>query len=142
MVIRGGRIVRSDKSGNLVTYLDGRGYGMNKVLLALIPRSRGARALAITYVVPAGSSAAAIQAIVNTAGNAAGNTVVFSPGSYRLLATVSLPCFYGTIYTGPNVGIVTQTNLPTVILTNTVPTNYALSTVRNGTSFTGNEGCT
>jgi Fn3 associated/Bacterial Ig-like domain (group 2) len=102
----------------------------------------GARASATTYVVPAGSSAAAIQAIVNTAGNAAGNTVVFSAGAYKLLATVTLPCFYGTIYTGPNVGIVTQTNLPTVILTNTVPTNYALSTVRNGTSFTGNEGCT
>jgi hypothetical protein len=115
---------------------------MNKVLLALIALSMGARASAITYVVPAGSSAAAIQAIVNTAGNAAGNTVVFSAGVYRLSATVTLPCFYGTIYTGPDVGIVTQTNLPTVVLTNTVPTNYALSTVRNGTNFTGNEGCT
>lgn len=115
---------------------------MNKVLLALIALSMGARASATTYVVPAGSSAAAIQAIVNKAGNAAGNTVVFSAGAYKLSATVALPCFYGTIYTGPNVGIVTQTNLPTVILTNTVPTNYALSTVRNGTSFTGNEGCT
>ena len=115
---------------------------MNKVLLALIALSMGARASATTYVVPAGSSAAAIQAIVNTAGNAAGNTVVFSAGAYKLSATVSLPCFYGTIYTGPNVGIVTQTNLPTVVLTNTVTTNYALSTVSNGTSFTGNEGCT
>jgi hypothetical protein len=72
----------------------------------------GARASATTYAVPAGSSAAAIQAIVNTAGNAAGNTVVFSAGAYKLSATVTLPCFYGTIYTGPNVGIVTQTNLP------------------------------
>src|ERR1700733_3424247 len=115
---------------------------MNKVLLALIALSMGAPASATTFVVPAGSSAAAIQAIVNTAGNAAGNTVVFSAGAYKLSATVSLPCFYGTIYTGPNVGIVTQTNLPTVILTNTVPTNYALSIPRNGPNFTGNEGCT
>jgi hypothetical protein len=115
---------------------------MNKVLLALIALSMGARASATTYVVPAGSSAAAIQAIVNTAGNAAGNTVVFSAGAYKLSATVSLPCFYGTIYTGPNVGMVTQTNLPTVVLTNSVPTNYALSTISNGTNFTGNEGCT
>jgi hypothetical protein len=115
---------------------------MNKVLLALIALSMGARASATTFVVPAGSSAAAIQAIVNTAGNAAGNTVMFSAGSYTLSATLSLPCFYGTIYTGPNVGIVTQANLPTVILTNTVPTNYAVSTVSNGTNFTGNQGCT
>jgi hypothetical protein len=134
--------VRSDTSGNLVTYLDGRGYGMNKVLLALIALNMGARASATTYVVPAGSSAAAIQAIVNIAGNAAGNTVMFSPGSYTLSATVSLPCYYGTIYTGPDVGIVTQTNLPTVILTNTVPTNYAVSTSSNITTFTGSQGCT
>ncbi|MGB8537164.1 MAG: FN3 associated domain-containing protein, partial [Acidobacteriaceae bacterium] len=115
---------------------------MNKVLLALIVLSVGAPAWATTYVVPAGSSAAAIQTIVNTAGNAAGNTVVFSAGAYTLSATVALPCFYGTIYTGPSVGTVTQTNLPTVVLTNTNPTSYALSTDSNGTSFTGNEGCT
>ena len=115
---------------------------MNKVLLALIALSVGAPASATTYVVPAGSSAAAIQAIVNTAGNAAGNTVMFSAGTYTLTATVGLPCFYGTIYTGPNVGTITQTNLPTVVLTNTKPTNYAVSTISNGTSFTGNEGCT
>jgi hypothetical protein len=115
---------------------------MNKVLLALIALSMGARAWATTFVVPAGSSAAAIQTIVNTAGNAAGNTVVFSPGTYILSATVNLPCFYGTIYTGPNVGIVTQTNLPTVVLTNTVPTNFAVATASNGTNFTGNQGCT
>src|SRR5882724_10968595 len=106
---------------------------MNKVLLALIALSVGARASATTFVVPAGSSAAAIQAIVNTAGNAPGNTVMFSAGAYTLSATVSLPCFYGTIYTGPNVGLVTQKNLPTVVLTNTVPTHYALSTGNNGT---------
>jgi hypothetical protein len=115
---------------------------MNKVLLALIALSMGVQASATTYVVPAGSSAAAIQAIVNTAGNAAGNTVVFSAGVYRLTAEVGLPCFYGTVYTGPNVGIVTQTNLPTVILTNTVPTNFALAVIGNGTNFTGNQGCT
>ncbi len=126
----------------LSSYTGNRGYGMNKVLLALIVLSMGAPASATTYVVPAGSSAAAIQAIVNTAGNAAGNTVSFTPGTYTLSATVALPCFYGTIYTGPNVGLVTQTNLPTVVLTNTVPTQYALSTDSNGTSFTGNQGCT
>ena len=126
----------------LSSYIGSRGYGMNKVLLALIALNMGAQALATTYVVPAGSSAAAIQAIVNTAGNAAGNTVMFSAGSYRLSATVALPCFYGTVYTGPNVGTVTQTNLPTVVLTNTNPTSYALSTGNNGTSFIGNEGCT
>jgi Chitobiase/beta-hexosaminidase C-terminal domain/Bacterial Ig-like domain (group 2) len=115
---------------------------MNKVLLALIALSMGVQASATTYVVPAGSSAAAIQAIVNTAGNAAGNTVVFSAGSYRLTAEVGLPCFYGTVYTGPNVGIVTQTNLPTAILTNTVPTNFVLGVLGNGTNFTGNQGCT
>ena len=115
---------------------------MNKVLLALIALSLGVRASAITYVVPAGSNAAAIQAIVNTAGNTAGNTVMFSPGTYTLSATVNLPCFYGTIYTGPNVGLVTQTNLPTVVLTSTVPTNFAVGTISNGTTFTGNQGCT
>ncbi len=115
---------------------------MNKVLLALIALSMGGRASATTFVVPAGSSAGAIQAIVNTAGNAAGNTVVFSAGTYKLSATVNLPCFYGTLYTGPNVGVVTQTNLPTVVLTNTVPTNYAVSTGSNGTNFTGSQGCT
>jgi len=115
---------------------------MNKVLLALIALSIGTSAWATTYVVPAGSSAAAIQAIVNAAGNAAGNTVSFSPGAYTLTSTVSLPCFYGTIYTGPNVGLVTQTNLPTVVLSSTNPTNFALSTVSNGTGFTGNQGCT
>ena len=115
---------------------------MNKVLLALIALSMGVQASATTYVVPAGSSAAAIQAIVNTAANAAGNTVVFSAGGYRLTAEVGLPCFYGTVYTGPNVGIVTQTNLPTAILTNTVPTNFVLGVLGNGTNFTGNQGCT
>ncbi len=115
---------------------------MNKVLLALIALSLGVRASAITYVVPAGSNAAAIQAIVNTAGNTAGNTVMFSPGTYTLSTTVNLPCFYGTIYTGPNVGLVTQTNLPTVVLTSMVPTNFAVGTISNGTTFTGNQGCT
>ena len=86
---------------------------MNKVLLALIALSMGVRASATTYVVPAGSSAVAMQAIVNTAGNAAGNTVMFSAGAYKLSATVTLPCFYGTVYTGPNVGIVTQTKTKT-----------------------------
>ena len=55
---------------------------------------------------------------------------------------MNLPCANGTVYTGPNVGVVTQSNLPTVILTNTVATNYAVSTNYNGTTFTGSQGCT
>ncbi len=55
---------------------------------------------------------------------------------------MNLPCTNGTIYTGANVGIVTQSNLPTAILTSTVPTNYALSTNSNGTTLTGSQGCT
>jgi len=66
---------------------------MNKVLLALVVLSMDVSALAATYTVPAGSSAAAIQAIVNTAGNGAGNTVVFLGGRViALSATVALPC--------------------------------------------------
>ena len=61
---------------------------------------------------------------MNTAGAAAGNTVLFSPGPYTLTATVNLPCANGTLYTGPSVGIVTQSNLPTVILTNTSSKGY------------------
>ena len=53
-----------------------------------------------------------------------------------------LPCSKGTIYTGPNVGVVTQAHMPTAVLTNTVTTNYALQTNSNGTTFTGNQGCT
>ena len=63
----------------LSSYIGGRGYGMNKVLSALIVLSMGAPASATIYVVPSGSSAAAIQAIVNTAGNAAGNTKLRTP---------------------------------------------------------------
>jgi hypothetical protein len=114
---------------------------MNK-LLALLAFSVAVPAGAATYTVAAGSSAATIQAILNTAGSAAGNTVVFLAGAYTLNATLNLPCANGTIYTGPNVGVVTQSNLPTVILTNTVATNYAISTNYNGTTFTGSQGCT
>ena len=98
--------------------------------------------LATTYKVPAGSGAAAIQAIVNTAGAAAGNTVMFSAGSYSLAYTVNLPCSNGTVYTGPNVGTVTLTNRPSAILTSTTPSNIALQTNSNGTLLTGNQGCT
>jgi hypothetical protein len=99
-------------------------------------------ALATTYTVPHGSSAAAIQTIVNTAGAAPGNTVVFSAGSYSLDATITLPCSNATIYTGPNVGMVNQSNLPVAVLTSTVPTTYAVSTDSNSTSLTGGQGCT
>jgi parallel beta-helix repeat protein len=114
---------------------------MNK-LLALLAFSVAAPSWAASYTVAAGSSAATIQAILNTAGSAPGNTVVFSAGTYALNATLNLPCANGTIYTGPNVGVVTLSNLPTVILTNKVATNYAVSTNYNGTTFTGSQGCT
>ena len=114
---------------------------MNK-FMTLLALSMGVPALAATYTVQAGSSAATIQAIVNTAGSAAGNTVMFSAGSYSLTSTVTLPCSNSTLYTGPNVGVVTQANMPSAILTSTVTTNYALRTNSNGTSFTGNQGCT
>ena len=104
--------------------------------------SVGIPAFATTYSVKAGSSAAAIQSIVNMAGSAAGNTVAFASGTYSLAATLALPCSNGTIYTGPGVGIVTQRNLPTAVLSSTVGTNYAMATDSNGSSFTANQGCT
>jgi len=114
---------------------------MNK-LMAVLALSVAVPASATTYTVAAGSSSATIQAILNTADAAAGNTVMFSAGAYTLNATLNLPCANGTVYTGPNVGVVTQSHLPTVILTNTVATNYAVSTNYNGTTFTGSQGCT
>jgi hypothetical protein len=114
---------------------------LNK-FMAFLVFSMGLPALAATYTVQAGSSAATIQEILNTAGSVAGNTVMFSGGSYSLASTVILPCSNGTIYTGPNVGLVTQTHMPTAILTSTVTTSYALQTNSNGTTFTGNQGCT
>jgi hypothetical protein len=113
-----------------------------KKVLAFLALSMSVPALATTYTVTPGSNAAAIQAIINIAGSGSGNTVLFSAGSYHLAATVTLPCFDGTIYTGPNVGIVTQHNLPAVVLTSTVSTHFALSTDSNGTSLTGGQGCT
>ncbi len=114
---------------------------MNKFMVCLV-FGMGGPAMAMTYTVQAGSSAATIQEIVNTAGSAAGNTVMFSAGSYSLASTVILPCSKGTTYAGPNVGVVTQTNRPTAVLTSTVATNFALQTSSNGTTFTGNQGCT
>src|ERR1700722_17665332 len=118
-----------------------RRLAMNK-LLALFAFSVAVPAWATSYTVAAGSSSATIQEILNTAGAAPGNTVLFTAGAYTLNATLNLPCANGTVYTGPNVGVVTQSNLPTVILTNTVATNYAVSTNYNGTTFTGSQGCT
>jgi hypothetical protein len=111
-------------------------------MLAVLALSMSVPTLASTYTVTPGSNAAAIQAIINSAGAGSGNTVLFSAGPYSLAATVTLPCSNGTIYTGPNVGVVTQSNLPTAVLTNTVPTNFALATDSNGTSLTGGQGCT
>jgi hypothetical protein len=113
-----------------------------KKILAVLALSVSVPTLATTYTVNAGSSAATIQAIVNAAGNSPGNRVLFSAGSYSLATTVALPCSNGTIYSGPSVGIVTQRNLPIAVLTSTVPTNFALSTDSNGTSFTIGQGCT
>jgi hypothetical protein len=114
---------------------------VNKFMVLLV-LSTSVPALATTYTVQAGSSSEAIQGIVNTAGAAAGNTVVFSAGSYSLASTVILPCSNATVYTGPNVGVVTQINMPTAVLTSTATLNFALQTNSNGISFTGNQGCT
>jgi hypothetical protein len=113
-----------------------------KKLCVLVLALLSGSAYATTYTVTAGSSAATIQATLNLAGASAGNVVSFSPGAYSLGTTLQLPCSNGTVYTGPNVGIVTQSNLPAVVLSNTVPTAYAMSTGRNGTAFTGTQGCT
>ena len=99
-------------------------------------------ALATTYTITPGASTASIQGILNTAGTSPGNTVLFSAGAYTLTNTLMLPCSNGTVYTGPNVGIVTPTNFPTAMMTSTVPTNYAVATDSNGTAFTGAQGCT
>ncbi len=112
-----------------------------KTIVALLIWGMSAQVLAATYSVAAGSSAAEIQAIVNTAGAAAGNTVAFAAGAYSLAATVALPCSNGTIYTGPSVGTVTQSNLPAAVLSSTVATSYALSTDSNVTTLTGSQGC-
>ena len=113
-----------------------------KKIWVLAVLSLGIPAQATTYTVNAGASAATIQQIVNTASSGPGNTVMFSAGSYGLSSTVNLPCSNGTVYTGPNVGVVTLTNRPVAVLTNIVTTNYALEVNSNGTSFTGGQGCT
>jgi hypothetical protein len=114
-----------------------------KKLLAFVLLSMGVPAFAATYTVAAGSSAATIQALVNTAGAASGNTVAFAAGSYRLTATIDLPCANGTTYTGPNVGTVTQTNPATTVLTESSTTVYALKTSSNGAANTvPGQGCT
>ncbi len=115
---------------------------MNKVLAFLL-LSMGVPALAATYTVAAGSSNATIQDVVNTAGATSGNTVAFAAGSYSLAAVVTLPCSNGTVYTGPNVGIVTQAKPATAVLTATSHTAYALQTNSNGATFTTpGQGCT
>jgi hypothetical protein len=112
-----------------------------KTVVALFVLSACVPALATTYTIQAGSSTDTIQNTINTAGIAPGNTVVFSAGTYNLAYTITLPCSNGTVYTGPDVGLVTQTNLPTAVLSSAVSTNYALSTDSNNTSLTGAQGC-
>jgi regulation of enolase protein 1 (concanavalin A-like superfamily) len=114
---------------------------VNKTLVLLV-LSMGVPVSAETYSVAAGASAATIQNLVNQAGSAPGNTVSFAAGSYNLSDTVLLPCSNGTVYTGPNVGVVSQTNLPRVLLSSTNSNNYAMSINSNGSSFTGAQGCT
>ena len=114
---------------------------MNKTL-ALLLLSTGVPAFASTYTISAGSSSTTIQNIVNEAAASPGNTVMFSAGSYGLQQTINLPCSNGTVYTGSNIGVVTQTHLPTAVLTSTVPTTYAFAANSNGTNFTGSQGCT
>ena len=55
-----------------------------KAVVALLIWSLSAQVLAATYSVAAGSSSAEIQAIVNLAGEAAGNTVAFAAGAYSM----------------------------------------------------------
>jgi hypothetical protein len=61
-----------------------------KRMLAVVALGASVPTLATSYTVPAGSSADAIQAFVPVAGSGSGNTVLFSPGSYSLAATVTL----------------------------------------------------
>ncbi len=112
-----------------------------KKTTALLLLSTAVPAFATTYTISAGSSASTIQNIVRVADASPGNTVVFSPGTYSLAETVALPCMHGTIYTGPNVGVVTQTHLPSAVLTSVNPDRYALSTDSNGITLTGAQGC-
>jgi Fn3 associated/Bacterial Ig-like domain (group 2) len=112
----------------------------------------GIPACAATYTVPAGSNMAAIQSIVNTAGAAPGNTVMFSAGAYKLTGTVYLPCTNGTVYSGPLVGqqkisysskgVMSIGNLPTAIFT-VATDNYVFGIPTNGSANTSpTQGCT
>jgi hypothetical protein len=109
-------------------------------------------ALATNYTVPAGSNSSSIQAIVNAAGTAPGNTVVFAAGTYSLANTINLPCSNGVVYTGPvvgpqtiaysNTGVMTIGNRPKAIFT-VSSNNYVFSVTSNGTSYTSaTGGCT
>ena len=124
---------------------------MNKAWMVLA-FSMAVPALATNYTVPAGSSSSSIQAIVNTAGAAPGNTVVFAAGTYSLSNTIELPCSNGIVYTGPVVGpqtiaysstgVMTIGNQPTAIFTLT-SNNYVFSVTSNGTFYTSaTGGCT
>ena len=99
-------------------------------------------ALAATYTVTPVSNEATIVATLQQADATPGNVVLFAPGAYSFATTLHMPCENGTIYTGTNVGLVTQNNLPTAVLTSQVPKNYAVETLSNGTTFTGGQGCT
>ena len=104
----------------------------------------GLTAFASTYNVNPSQSAATINSTIATADSTTGNTVAFAAGSYSSLSTsLVFGCANGTVYTGPNVGVVTQANPATAALTETSATTYAVTVPSNGTSFTTlGQGCT
>lgn len=119
---------------------------------AVLAFSTAVPALAGTYTVPAGSSSASIQAVVNTASAQPGSTVAFAAGNYNLAATVSLPCTNGVVYTGPVIGpqtisysasgVMTIGNRPTAVFT-LATNNFVFTVSTNGTSNTSpTGGCT
>ena len=97
---------------------------------------------ATTYTIASGASTSTIQSTINTATSSPGNTVAFAAAAYSLTSTISISCTNGTIITGPNVGTVTQSHLPTALLTETTSTNYAFSVSGNSSLTTPGSGCT
>ena len=81
---------------------------------------------------------AQMQAAINSV--TPGGTVTFAAGNYVTTAQLSLPCTGGTLYTGPNVGLVTTTNLPTAVL-NTNTTNTIFYVASNSATSSYGSGC-
>jgi hypothetical protein len=116
---------------------------MNKLLASVSFVFACIPAFASTFNVNATESAATINSVIASADGAPGNTVAFAAGNYSSLAsTLNFGCANGTIYTGPNVGVVTQSNLPTAVLSAATATNYVVATSSNGTSLAVGAGCT